>query len=136
MYIEPRESCAAEGGWHSGTHTYSTEHTQGSGGAVGDHEARVEPTLADQERRKLTQRGVTQPLNPALADGAQLMDSNGQEVQSLIMDVMKYVSENLGNISLEKIQRTETQTLAGYSPWKLPPEMVSPLSANTILCSR
>lgn len=23
-------------------------------------------------------------------------------------------------------------TFAGYSPWKFPPEMVSPLSANTI----
>ncbi|MEQ2260138.1 hypothetical protein XENORESO_004965 [Xenotaenia resolanae] len=25
------------------------------------------------------------------------------------------------------------QTFAGYSPWKFPPEMVSPRSANTIL---
>lgn len=33
------------------------------------------------------------------------------------------------------VRITATHTLAGYSPWKFPPEMVSPLSANTILNS-
>lgn len=51
--------------------------TQGSSGAVGNHEAWVESSLIDEEGRQLTQRGVTQPLDPPLTDRRQLMDGNG-----------------------------------------------------------
>lgn len=51
--------------------------TQGSSGAVSDHEAGVESSLVDEEGRQLAQRRVTQPLDPALTDGGQLMDCNG-----------------------------------------------------------
>lgn len=50
---------------------------------MGNHEARVESTLVDQEGRQLAEGGVAQPLHPPLADGRQLVDRNAQEVQSL-----------------------------------------------------
>lgn len=50
--------------------------TQSSGSAVSNHEARVESTLIDQEGGQLTQRWVTQPFDPPLADRGQLVDCN------------------------------------------------------------
>ena len=57
--------------------------TQCSSGAVGDHESWVESPLVDEEGRQLAQGGVTQPLGPPLTDRRQLMDCNGQKVESL-----------------------------------------------------
>lgn len=51
--------------------------TQGCGGAVSNHEARVEAALVDQEGGQLAEGGVAQPLDPPLADGGQLVDRNG-----------------------------------------------------------
>lgn len=51
--------------------------TQGSSGAMSNHEAWVKSSLVDEEGRQLTQRGVTQPFNPPLTDRGQLVDCNG-----------------------------------------------------------
>lgn len=95
---------------------------------MGNHEARVEAPLVDQEGGQLAEGGVAQPLHPPLADGGQLVDGDGQEVQRL-----RAAARGLRRRIDVIAWRTGERTLAGYSPWKFPPEMVSPRSANTIL---
>ena len=49
-----------------------------SGGDLGDHEARIEARILDQEGGQLTEAGIDQKRHAALGQGADLGDGEGQ----------------------------------------------------------
>ena len=101
---------------------------------MGYHESRVQTTFSHQEGRQLAEGRVTEPFNSSFANRGKFMDTNGQVVQGL----KEYL--NSVGLYLEYTSRGSSNskrlTLAGYSPWKFPPEIVSPRLAKTIFQNR
>lgn len=110
--------------------------TQGCSCAVGYHESRVQTAFSHQEGGQFTEGGVTEPFNSSFTDCSKFMDTDGQIVQGL--------KEHLSSFGLycnmlsgaAAILKKKKLTLAGYSPWKFPPEIVSPRLAKTIFQNR
>ena len=103
---------------------------------MGDHESGVETPFSHQEGRQLAEGGVTEPFNSSFTDGSKLVDANGQIVQGLKEHRNSVGLEELGVGFQGQEQFSKKLTLAGYSPWKFPPEIVSPLLAKTIFQNR
>lgn len=57
--------------------------TESRGGAVGDHEPRVQASFVDQERREFAERWIAKTFDAPLADGCQLVHRDRQIIQSL-----------------------------------------------------
>lgn len=108
--------------------------TEGCGCAVGYHESRVQTALSHQEGGQLAEGGVTEPFNSSFADRGKFVDTNGQVVQGL-KECLNSVGLYL-EYAFRGSSNSKKLTLAGYSPWKFPPEIVSPRLAKTIFQNR
>lgn len=108
--------------------------TQGGGRAVGYHESRVQATFGHQEGRQLAEGGVTEPFDPSFANRSKFVDTDGQIVQGL-KEYLGSAGRHL-EYALRGSSNSKKLTFAGYSPWKFPPEIVSPRLAKTIFQNR
>lgn len=57
--------------------------TKSRGGAVGDHEARIQASFVDQERWEFAERRIAKTFDAPLADGCQLVHRDRQIIKSL-----------------------------------------------------
>lgn len=62
---------------------------EGRGGAMGDHEARVEASVGDEKGGEARQRRVAQPLDAPLRDARELRCGDREEVERLGLMIEK-----------------------------------------------
>ena len=90
---------------------------KGGSAELHSHEARVESAVGGEECGQTAQIVIHKSLQTTLAHLSQLRHGNRQVVESLQANFQE--------------KDNSRPTLAGYSPWKLPPEMISSRSAKT-----